>query len=127
MPLLTELGNIFSVGFYKDAAPTALKSAQRLFNPRHHAFFAEDLEQVVEAGAGGLAGQTKRRQERHLCSNRQPKIISPVGATYSGIIHHRFGKCILRRNPRRTAPVIQFIHRERIASRDAVAGFECCG
>ena len=29
---------------------------QCLFNPRHDAFFAEDLEQVVEAGAGGFAG-----------------------------------------------------------------------
>ena len=30
---------------------------QRLFNPRHDAFFAEDLQQVVEAGAGDFAGQ----------------------------------------------------------------------
>ena len=30
--------------------------SQRLLNPRHDAFFAEDLEQVVEAGAGGFAG-----------------------------------------------------------------------
>src|ERR1035437_5914728 len=29
---------------------------KRLLNPRQHAFFAEDLEQVVEAGAGGFAG-----------------------------------------------------------------------
>jgi hypothetical protein len=30
-------------------------SAECFFNPRHDAFFAEDLEQVVEAGAGGFA------------------------------------------------------------------------
>ena len=29
---------------------------QRLLNPRHDTFFAENLEQVVEAGAGGFAG-----------------------------------------------------------------------
>jgi hypothetical protein len=31
--------------------------AQCLFNPRHDAFFAEDLEQVVDAGAGSFAGR----------------------------------------------------------------------
>jgi hypothetical protein len=29
---------------------------KRLLNPRHDAFFAEDLEQVVEDRAGGFAG-----------------------------------------------------------------------
>ena len=29
---------------------------QRLLNPRQDALFAEDLEQVVKAGAGGFAG-----------------------------------------------------------------------
>ena len=32
------------------------KGGKPFFNPRQHAFFAEDLEQVVEAGAGGFAG-----------------------------------------------------------------------
>jgi len=31
-------------------------TCQRLLNPRHDAFFSEDLEQVVEAWGGGFAG-----------------------------------------------------------------------
>ena len=56
MSLLTELGNPFLWRGYKDVAPTVLKRRQRLLNPRHDALLAENLEQVVEARAGGFAG-----------------------------------------------------------------------
>jgi hypothetical protein len=35
---------------------SSTKPRQRLFNPAHHLVFAQDCEEVVEAGAGGFAG-----------------------------------------------------------------------
>ena len=44
---------------FASAICVSSEGGQRLLNPRHDAFFAENLEQVVEAGAGGLAGHSQ--------------------------------------------------------------------